>query len=219
MSSSSYYILKKNDNCCGVFYLIRNLAVILSLLIFDASEAYDDNWVEEQIRVLTGKNDELERKVKELEKETKFLGESLGKKLEDEKSEKEVDSITGKTPEEIIKMACDAIDDNNIEEACRILRLFIKKNPQDIHCGMMMFYLGEAYFKDKDYKNAVKEYKDSYTTNPDGTKAPEALYKLAICFKNLSKINEAKTILKKLMTDYPDSTNIVERAKKLNSTL
>jgi TolA-binding protein len=199
---------------CNFFFV-----VFFSFFIFAESDGQDSGWSEEQIRILTGKTDELERKIADLEKEIKFLSESLVKKQKEEDLEKDAELIAGKTPEEIVKIASDYIDDNNLVDARKILRLFIKKNPSDVHVGMMMFFLGESYFKEKDYKAAIKEYKDSYTTNPDGSKSAEVLYKLAICFKNLSKPDEARTILDKLIADYPGSTSIIERAKKLKSTI
>jgi TolA-binding protein len=84
---------------------------------------------------------------------------------------------------------------------------------------MAMFYVGESYFKEKDYKNAAIEYMKSYKKNSKGHKSAEALYKLALCFKRLSKNEECKATLDKLIRDYPNSGDILTKAKKERSSL
>lgn len=197
----------------------------LFVLIFLIGNSYmlhatsDISLLEESLRGINGKVEELERTVSEMRKEINLLREAVAKKSDNEPEKDESEIIDNRSPEDIIKTACGSIDDNNYEEARKLLNLFIKKNSENIYCGMAMFHVGESYFKEKDYKNAAIEYMKSYKKNSKGNKSAEALYKLALCFKRLSKKEEFKATLDKLIRDYPNSGDIFTKAKKERSSL
>ena len=196
------------------------LWLFLPLLLGSVDVFAEDSraWLEDQIRILTGKSEELERRVAEMERELQSLRDMLKYKADEETEKKSSTLISGKTAEDVLKMARDIIDDGNTRAGRDILLAFVKNNPKNIYCGLMLFYVGESYFREKDYQNAVKEYKNGYTINPNGSKAAETLYKLAICFQKLAKAKEARKIIDKLCSDYPTSA-VVPRAKKLRSEL
>ena len=79
---------------------------------------------------------------------------------------------------------------------------------------MMLFYKGESFFYEKNYESAAIEYRNGYKTNPNGSKAAKTLYQLALCFEKLAKIEEAKKILKKIISDYPKKTEEIKLAKQ-----
>ncbi|MDR2067958.1 MAG: tetratricopeptide repeat protein [Holosporaceae bacterium] len=167
--------------------------------------------ISESNRMLTGKTEELEKKLEEMEKkiidlEKKFSAVE-GAQLQREKEEaaaKEAELlIANKTPEEIVKTAEKLIEEGNTTEARRLLKAFVSKNSGNIYCGMMMFHIGESLFLEKDYENAALEYMGSYKTNPKGSKSAAALYKLALCFKNLNDMEKYKTTLEKIVDEYP----------------
>jgi len=99
------------------------------------------------------------------------------------------------------------------------LNPFIERHSENVYCGMAMFYVGESYFREKNYKNAALEYMKSYKKNSRGHKSAECLYKLALCFKRLLKKEECKTTLDKLIRDHPSSGDILEKAKKELSSM
>ncbi len=200
-----------------LFYFIFAFFLVSDYTVLNAVS--DISLLEESVRNLTGKIEELEKTVSEMQKDINLLKESFVKKIDEETAKRESEMIDGKNPEDIIKTACGLIDDNNYEEARKLLNLFIKKNPENIYCGMFVFYIGESYFKEKDYKNAAIEYMKSYKKNSKGHKSAEALYKLSLCFKRLSKNEECKATLDKLIRDYPNSGDILTKAKKERSSL
>jgi tol-pal system protein YbgF len=166
---------------------------------------------------MTGRLEQLERTTAELQKKIVFLEESLGKNREEAIQQKEMDSIAQKTSEEILKNALDLIEENDLEGARRILAAFVKQKPTDIYCGQMMFYLGNTYFVEKDYKNAAIEYMKGFKTNPNGSKSAETLFKLAICFKQLNQMDKYKSTLQKIVSDYPGTfaTKATAELKKI----
>ncbi|GAB5554657.1 MAG: hypothetical protein Sapg2KO_42480 [Saprospiraceae bacterium] len=69
--------------------------------------------------------------------------------------------------------------DNKIEEAIEVLKLAISEDSQNAY---LYDSIGAAYFKAKDYENAMKNYEKSLELNPENSNAK----------KNLSKIIELK---------------------------
>jgi TolA-binding protein len=67
----------------------------------------------------------------------------------------------------------------------------------------MMFYIGNTYFVENDYKNAAIEYMRGFKAKPNGSKSAETLFKLAICFKQLNQTDKCKSTLQKIVGDYP----------------
>jgi tol-pal system protein YbgF len=176
---------------------------VLSFVI-EAKDA-SINELSESVRTLTGKVEELTKNNDELQKRVSFLEDLINKKNEEE-------VLANKSPEEIIKSAKDMIKEKNMNGARQLLKAFISKNPKSIYCGMMLFYIGKSFFKENDYRNAALEYMKSYKTNPTGSKAAKALYKLAQCFKELSETVKCKSILEKIINDYPG--RFAEKASK-----
>jgi TolA-binding protein len=150
----------------------------------------------ESTRILTGKIEELERKITLME-------DAQRKKIEAEAIQKETAVIEDKKPEEVIKMAKDMIDENRNTEARRLLEAFASKNPKSIYRGMALFYIGKSYFRDKDYQNAAIKYMESVEANPKGSKTGKALYLLSLCFRYLSERAKCRAILEKIIKDYP----------------
>ncbi|MDR2766505.1 MAG: tetratricopeptide repeat protein [Holosporaceae bacterium] len=169
----------------------------------EATRDVDD--LAESVRLLTGKVEELERKVSLME-------ESQQKKTEEEAIRKETAVVDDKKPEEVIKMAKDLIDENRSAEARRMLEAFVAKNPKSLFRGMALFYVGKSYFLEKDYQNAAIKYMESFEANPKGSKTDKALYQLSLCFRYLSESSKRKAILEKIISDYPG--RFAEKAAK-----
>jgi TolA-binding protein len=157
----------------------------------------------DSLREMTGRVEELEKIVSELQKKISSCEEATDKKVKEAEAQKEAEAIASKTPEEILKTASDLIEENNAEDARKMLNAFIGKNPANVYCGMMLFYVGNTYFVEKDYKNAAIEYMKGFKANPSGSKSAETLYKLALCFKQLKEKDKYKSTLEKIVADYP----------------
>jgi TolA-binding protein len=124
------------------------------------------------------------------------------KSSQQEAVQKKAAVISGKTPEEIIGIATDLMNENNMEEARAILYAFIAQNTANIYIGWMLFIVGNTHFLEKDYRNAALVYMKAYKTNPGGSKAAETLFKLALCFRHLNEDEKCKSTFKKIVSDY-----------------
>ncbi|MDR0678380.1 MAG: tetratricopeptide repeat protein [Holosporaceae bacterium] len=196
---------------------MKKVVSFLSFIVFisgvNASDS-DFSELSESTRENTGKIEELSKTVAEMQKKISLLEEALIKKNQEESDQKTTEIISKKTPDEVVKMARDLIEENNMDEARKMLSAFVTKNPTNVYNGMMLFYMGNSYFVEKDYKNAALEYMKGFQANPSGSKSAETLYKLAICFKQLQQMDKYKSTLKKIIDDYPG-----EFAKKASAEL
>ncbi|MDR0753073.1 MAG: tetratricopeptide repeat protein [Holosporaceae bacterium] len=181
---------------------MKKIICFLLLMFFIGETSGKNNDITElsdSVRELTGRVEQLEKIVVDLQKKAEELE---NKNSQEEKTQKDMEEISQKTPEEILKMACDYLEENNMEKCRRVLNAFVTKNPTNIYCGIMLFYIGNSHFIEKNYKNAALAYMKGFKANPSGSKAAETLYKLALCFKQLGEEEKCKSTLEKIISDY-----------------
>jgi TolA-binding protein len=177
--------------------------LLCGVLVHDADgKSADFVELSDSIRELTGRIEELEKANAEMQKAISSLDDLVHKYTNEVVVQKEMEAVAGKSPEEILKSAADLIEENNMEEARKLLNAFIAKDPANVYCVMMYFYIGNSYFVEKDYKNAAIEYMKGFKANPKGSKSAETLYKLALSFKHLNENNKCKSTLEKIINDY-----------------
>lgn len=190
---------------------MKKVALLL-LLPIGCFGATSSSNLEEEIRELRGRIEELERRLKEFEEKNGALVERIASEEKQAKQRKYEDAISKKTPQQILKHVVDLIGDGAFEEARGELQAFIKKDPDNIYCGWMMFEIGNTFFSEENYREAALWYMKAFKKNPKGCKAAETLYKLSLCFKSLKEKGKQKSIVDKMLKDYPG--NFAKQAKK-----
>ena len=92
--------------------------------------------------------------------------------------------------------------------------------PKDLMPNIQ-YWLGEVYYAQKNFQQAVEEFGEGFTNYPDSIKGPDNLLKLGLSFSNLNQKNEACSAFYELEIKYKNSPkNVLERSqeerKKLN---
>jgi tol-pal system protein YbgF len=90
------------------------------------------------------------------------------------------------------------------------LTQFIEKNPDHDLTPNARYWIGETYYGEKNYEQAILEFQEVVKQYPKKEKAPSAMLKQALSFKALKDLKSTQYLLKRLTTDYPKS----EEAKK-----
>ncbi|MDH5179735.1 MAG: tol-pal system protein YbgF [Gammaproteobacteria bacterium] len=85
-------------------------------------------------------------------------------------------------------------------------RKFLKDFPQGRYAHIAQYWLGEANYTQRNYKDAIKEYTQLVANHPDSPKLAEALLKTGYCYKELKDYANARTSLEKLLKEFPSST-------------
>ena len=91
------------------------------------------------------------------------------------------------------------------EQAIRVLREFVTRNPKSEDADNAQFWLGEAYYSRGDYNRSIIELNEVLLKHPQSDQIPGALLSLATAFANSGDPIDARLILQKLISDHPDS--------------
>ncbi len=104
------------------------------------------------------------------------------------------------------------VANGKINEAAKSINLKLKstKNPSTI--SDCHYWLGECNFQQKNYMQAINNYKN--VLSGQGDKKDVAQAKLAECYMMLGKNDEAKTAFQALLKNYPKSSQ-TPKAKKM----
>lgn len=88
---------------------------------------------------------------------------------------------------------------------------FISKYPHHNLTSNAYYWLGEAYFVQKEYKKAAEQFLGGYKKFPKGNKAADNLLKLGITMKSLEKKQEACAVFDRLRREIPEIPGYIKR--------
>ncbi len=82
---------------------------------------------------------------------------------------------------------------------------FIGRYPGSAYVTPALFWLGNAQYATRDYKEAIVNFRALIARSPDNARAPEAVLSIANCQLELKDVKAAKKTLADLMKAYPDT--------------
>ena len=89
---------------------------------------------------------------------------------------------------------------------------FLRRYPESALADNAQYWIGESYYSQREYVRAATEFALVAEKYPAGDKVPASMLKRAYALISLSKRAEARTLLEKLIKQYPN-TNEAELAK------
>ncbi len=101
--------------------------------------------------------------------------------------------------------------------AIAMLREFLQANPSHDYADNAQYWLGEAYYDQKDYSHAVSEFRTTVEKYPQGNKVPDAMLKVGYCYYAMGQGEKGETVLAELVRLYPKSEPAVLAAKRLET--
>jgi len=78
---------------------------------------------------------------------------------------------------------------------------FIAKYPKHPLAGNAQYWIGEAYWAQRDYRQAVLEFEKVFEHGPG--KTPDALVKIGLCYVRLSDMARAQQAWQRVVREYP----------------
>jgi TolA-binding protein len=90
-------------------------------------------------------------------------------------------------------------------EAVLAFSEFIGKNPNHILAGSAQFYIGESYFKQKEYKIALQEFHQLLKSYDRSTHVPDTLSRMAETEEALKQAPSAAQFKQLLLSTFPQS--------------
>ncbi len=94
-------------------------------------------------------------------------------------------------------------------------RNFVERFPGHDFADNAQYWLGEAFYDQKNYKSALVEFRKVVDDHPQGNKVPDALLKLGYCYRQMGESDKAKQVWEQVMRVYPKSNPALLAATKL----
>lgn len=98
-----------------------------------------------------------------------------------------------------------ALRARNHEFAVTGFRNFIERYPEHDFADNARYWLAEAFYDQREYNIALREFSRVRTEHPTGNKVPAAMLKAAYCHIALGDIAKGRYLLLELIEDYPNS--------------
>lgn len=160
-----------------------------------------------EIAKLRGQNEQLARDLSEAQRKLSDQAQALDSRLRPLEPQKV--SLDGREfqvePEE--KRQFDAamglVRRGDFAEAGTALVAFQKRFPASGYTDAVRFWLGNAQYGKREYKDAIATFKAFIVSNPEHPRAAEALLALANCQIELKDLKSAKRSLEDLLKAYP----------------
>ncbi len=118
------------------------------------------------------------------------------------------------TPDSIYTKGLETFKTGDMPAARDIFLKFLEKYPQDELAANAKYWIGETYYSEKNYDQAILSFQDVIKNFPQKDKVPAAMLKQAMSFKAIKDPRNAKFVLKKLIEGYPRSDE-AKKAKEL----
>jgi len=90
-------------------------------------------------------------------------------------------------------------------DAIRSLQNFLVRYPASAYVPSAHYWIGNAYYAQKDYRNAIASQQVVVQRFADTPRAPEALLNIAASQQEMNQRTAARATLDRIVKDYPDS--------------
>lgn len=158
---------------------------------------------------LRGQDEQLARDVADIQRKQKDMAQGVDDRLR--KFEPSKITVDGK------EFVAKPEETRDFEAALAILRKgefapaqaafldFIKRNPDSGYKPSALFWLGNAQYALRSYREAIVNFKTVLSVAPDHLRAPEAALSIANCQLELKDTKSARKTLEDLLKVYPQS--------------
>jgi tol-pal system protein YbgF len=135
-------------------------------------------------------------------------------------NEMQVDSknaLPGKADKEsLYTLAYEMFKEGKYDKARTEFRNFLTQYPNTEYSDHAQFWIGECYYFEKKYEEAILEYDKVVKNYPKGNKVSSALLKQGFAFLMLGDKTSARAILQQVIKDYPNTSQERMARAKLN---
>lgn len=124
------------------------------------------------------------------------------------------------SPAEVFNMAYSDYRNGNFELAIDGFKMYKEQFPESPLVDDSVYWIGECYFSQKKYEEAIEEFNELILNHPRGDKIPAAYLKKGLSLAELGKKEEALSVFKLLVSKFPleEETKIAQqKIKELRS--
>lgn len=172
-----------------------------------------------ELSKLRGVNEQLVRDIAELQRRQKDVAQSLDERLRQFEPVKVL--VDGR------EVMAEPSEKRDYEAALAIFRKgdfaaaqpafvdFLRRFPKTAYGPSALFWLGNAQYATRDYKEAIINFRDLVARDPTHLRAPEAELSIANCLIELKDVRGARKALEDLIKNYPQSEAAVTAKERL----
>jgi tol-pal system protein YbgF len=107
--------------------------------------------------------------------------------------------------EELFDRGMESFRAGELGQAVLDFEEFAEKYPGHPLAPSAQFWIGEAYFRSRDFQQAAEKYQRSVDLAPTGERTPDALLRLGLALRSLRREDRARDVWARLLRDFPDS--------------
>lgn len=119
------------------------------------------------------------------------------------------------SPEALYNEAQNLFMSGRLSEAIDGFSNFILRYPRHRLANNAQYWIGEAYYSEKNYQKALLEFKKVIDNYPNENKAPDALLKIGFSYLELNSREKALESLKTVVEKYPASEAAAKAKAKM----
>ena len=169
---------------------------------------------------LNGQNEQLLRDIGELQRRQKDIAQGVDERLRQFEPIKV--TVDGR------EFQADPAEKRDFEAALAVFRsgkfpdasaafaAFVRQYPRSGYVPSARFWLGNAQYATREYKEAIGNFKQMLTEAPTHARAPEAALSIANCQIELKDTRTARKTLEDLLRAYPQSEAAVAAKERLS---
>lgn len=107
------------------------------------------------------------------------------------------------TADGVMQEADKRLGEKNWVDARRLYEAFVNRYPKDARAPKAQFNIGEAYFSENRFANAIGAYTKVIDNWPKSNVVPDAMYKNGVSFFALKYCSDARVYFQELLKRYP----------------
>jgi tol-pal system protein YbgF len=119
------------------------------------------------------------------------------------------------TDHDVYQAALDRLKTRDYAGAERALKEFIGAYPQSPLADNAHYWLGETYYVERRYPEALEAFQRVVQEHPDSRKVPDALLKAGYAQYEQKRYREARELLARVLQSYPDASAATEARERL----
>jgi tol-pal system protein YbgF len=121
------------------------------------------------------------------------------------------------TESDLYERAKEAFDQGQHDDALKDFKAFVGKYPRSRNADNAQFWIGEIYYREQMYKQAMVEYDKVIENYPKGNKVQASMLKIGLAFYRLGDKANARLFLNDLIDKYPKSPEATIARQKIKS--
>jgi tol-pal system protein YbgF len=126
-----------------------------------------------------------------------------------------INTKTGGDPRVDYEGAFHLLRQSQFAEAARAFSIFLRKFPDSAYAANAQYWLGECYYGQRRFQEAIDEFERVFMLYPASNKVPASLLKIGYSHLELQGHATARSVFQQLIRTYPDSPEALKAQTRL----